>query len=82
MALRVDKKDKPVQKVLQKLSRVFKTALKLCQLALTDIALQETQHELDALKYIEHIDVVFIAGIQQNQQEFQWLVPKKGTIQP
>ena len=68
VALRINKKDKPVQKVLQKTSRCIETALKLCQLALTDTELKQ---ESDAYKYIEQIYIVLQAGIQQNQQEFQ-----------
>ena len=68
VALGINKKDKPVQKVLQKTSRCIETALKLCQLALTDTELNQ---ESDAYKYIEQIYIVLQAGIQQNQQEFQ-----------
>ena len=71
VALGINKKDKPVQKVLQKTSRCIETGLKLCQLALTDTELNQ---ESDAYKYIEQIFIVLQAGIQQNQQEFQSLL--------
>ena len=50
VALGINKKDKPVQKVLQKTSRSIETGLKLCHLALTDTELNQ---DSDAYKYID-----------------------------
>lgn len=71
VALGINKKDKPVQKVLQRTSRVLETALKLCQLASTDPDLHQ---DSEVYKYFEQIYIVLQAGIQQNQQEFQSLL--------
>jgi hypothetical protein len=70
VTLGISKKDKPVQKIVQKTSRYLETGLKLCQLALAD---QENQAN-DACKYIEQIYLVLQAGIQANQQEYQSLM--------
>ena len=67
----MNKKDRPVRKVLQKTSRCIEIALKFCQLALTDT---ELNRESDVYKYIEQIHIVLQAGIQKNQQKFQSLL--------
>ena len=71
VTLGLNKKDKPVQKVLQRTSRVLETALKLCHLASSD---PDIHHDSETYKYLEQIYIVLQAGIQQNQQEFQSLI--------